>query len=221
MKVIISLSGGIDSTTVLAWALARGYEVMPVSFYYASKHNRYENEAAKQVTTYYGLENDLSFINLSEMMHLFKSDLLLTGGAIPEGYYEDKSMAQTVVPARNMIFLSILAGIAESQEAEAIAFGAHQGDHAIYPDCRIEFYKAVDLTIFLATGGKVQTLAPFIETDKTGIVKWGLKHDVPFHLTRTCYKSQELACGVCGACRERLEAFRLNNTQDPVKYAKD
>jgi len=221
MKVIISLSGGVDSTTVLAWALAQKYEVMPVSFYYASKHNKYENEAAKRVSAYYGLENDLSFINLSEMMNLFKSNLLLTGGAIPEGSYEDKSMSQTVVPARNMIFLSILAGIAESQGADAIAFGAHQGDHAIYPDCRIEFYKAVDLAIFLATGGKVQTLAPFIKTDKTGIVKWGLEHNVPFHLTRTCYKSQELACEVCGACRERLEAFRLNNTQDPAEYAKD
>lgn len=216
MKVVLSLSGGLDSTTVLAWLVQNDYQVICTSFYYGSKHNTYENEAAIQIANFYGVP--LHHLDISGVMQGFKSDLLLKGGDIPEGHYTDQTMDRTVVPGRNIIFLSILAGLAWSVEASDIAIGIHQGDHAIYADCRREFYKAMDTAIYLGTDQRVSILAPFVETDKVGIVKWGLAHKVPFKLTRTCYKNQPLACGKCGSCVERLEAFAINKTKDPIQY---
>lgn len=217
MKVILSLSGGMDSTTALAWLLHRGYEVECFTFTYGSKHNQYENAAAQKVAEHYNIPFN-EVIDLSGITRFFKSNLLKGQGEIPEGHYSDKTMEQTVVPGRNIIFLSILAGLAWSTKAEAIAIGIHQGDHAIYADCRIEFYEAMNKAIFTGTDGNVHITAPFLNTDKTGILKWGLEHGVPYELTRTCYKEQPSPCGKCGACVERLEAFSLNNSIDPVKY---
>jgi 7-cyano-7-deazaguanine synthase len=122
------------------------------------------------------------------------------------------------VPGRNIIFLSILAGIAWSREATEIGIGIHQGDHAIYPDCRQSFFKVMGQAIREGTDNRVSIVAPFLDTDKAGIVKWGFKHGVPFHLTRTCYKDQPVACGKCGSCCERREAFKLYNQEDPIQY---
>ena len=128
-------------------------------------------------------------------------------------------MSATVVPFRNGIFLSILAGLAESIGAVKIAIGIHQGDHAIYPDCRWDFYKQMNRAVSVGTDHKVSVIAPFIEIDKTAILQTGNAIDVPYHSTRTCYKDQRLSCGKCGACVERLEAFANVNTADPIRYA--
>ena len=216
MRIVMALSGGLDSTTVLAHLLAEGHEVECFGFYYESKHNPYENMSAVEVAKHYGVQ--YSLLDLSLIMGSFRSDLMKSGGDIPEGHYTDKSMSRTVVPGRNIIFLSILAGIAWSREAEAVAIGIHEGDHAIYPDCRSEFYKAMDTAIFLGTGGRVEIIAPFNRSDKAGIVSRGKGLHVPYHLTRTCYKDQPLACGKCGSCVERLEAFQKNGLKDPVEY---
>jgi 7-cyano-7-deazaguanine synthase len=215
-KIVMALSGGMDSTTMLGLLLSQGNEVHPVSFTYGSKHNRYENAAARTVAEYYNLA--LPIIDLSGVMQHFKSDLLLSGGKIPEGHYNDSSMERTVVPGRNMIFLSILAGYAWSIGATKIALGIHQGDHAIYADCRKEFFKAMDSAIYLGTDRRVDFIAPLLDMNKAGIVKIGTSLAVPFHLTRTCYKDQELSCGRCGSCRERLEAFEIRGIADPIKY---
>ena len=218
-RAVLALSGGMDSTTVLAWLLAQGYSVSCASFTYGSKHNKYENRAAIDVANHYGVE--LVPIDMTGVMKGFKSNLLLSGGDIPEGHYNDESMSQTVVPGRNIIFLSILAGLAWSKEASEIAIGIHQGDHAIYADCRTEFYKAMDTAIYLGTDSRVSILAPFVHTDKTGIIEWGLANKVPYSLTRTCYKDQELSCGKCGSCTERLEAFQANHIKDPIWYEEE
>ena len=216
-KAIVSLSGGIDSTTVLAWLLEQGYEVQAYSFTYGSKHNKYENRAAFNVAHHYGTPL-AGCIDLQMIFRHFRSDLLLGQGEIPEGHYTDANMSRTVVPGRNIIFASILSGLAWSVKAEVVALGIHQGDHAIYADCRLDFYTAMNRAIQLGTDKNVSLLAPFGATDKTGIVKWGLEHDVPYRLTRTCYKDQSMPCGLCGSCVERLEAFQLNNQTDPVAY---
>jgi len=143
---------------------------------------------------------------------------LLTGGDIPEGHYEDESMSRTVVPGRNIIFASILTGVAWSLGAEEVWLGIHQGDHAIYPDCRPEFYRAMNEAVTLGTDGKVVLKAPFLDTNKTGILRRGLFLNVPYGYTRTCYKEQEIACGKCGSCQERLEAFAECGLTDPVEY---
>jgi len=217
-KGIVSLSGGMDSTTVLAQAVANGLlDFQGVGFTYGSKHNKYENEAAQRVAAKY--EIPFRVIDLTGVMSGFRSNLLISGAEIPEGHYEAESMKLTVVPGRNLIFMAIVAGIAESEGAEAVLLGVHQGDHAIYPDCRSEFIESARQTISLSTDGRVRIEAPFLHTDKGGILEWGLQHDVPYELTRTCYKEQELACGKCGACQERLEAFRVRGCQDPIRYA--
>jgi len=213
-KTLIALSGGLDSATVLAYYQNLDHDVETVGFYYGSKHNKFENRCASALAAYY----DVSFtlLNLEGFMKDFKSSLMIGGGEIPEGHYADESMKQTVVPGRNLIFGSILAGIAESRGCDAIALGVHAGDHAIYPDCRPAFITALSSAVFWSTEGKVQVLTPFLEEDKAYIVKCGLGLLVPYELTRTCYKDQLEPCGKCGSCVERAEAFAANSTVDPV-----
>jgi len=216
-KAIVSLSGGMDSATVLDWLKAKKRcKVEAVSFDYGSKHNEYELPKAEALAAYYGVPHEI--INLKDVFGSFKSDLLLSGGDIPEGHYTDASMVATVVPCRNLIMLSIIAGLAESKGCDTIALGIHQGDHAIYPDCRESFYNSLRLTVQEATDGKVDTIAPFLNTDKYGILEYGFMNDVPYKLTRTCYKAQELSCGKCGSCVERIEAFAKFGTKDPIAY---
>lgn len=219
MKAIVSLSGGMDSTTVLAEAIDQGRDVDCVGFTYGSKHNLYENRAAKQIADCYGCSFEL--VDFSDIARSFKSNLLQGQGEIPEGHYEADNMALTVVPGRNIIFISILAGLAWSRGAEEIWLGIHQGDHAIYPDCRLAFFSAMKNAIELGTDKRVTLVAPFLDTDKTGIVKRGLELDTPYQMTRTCYKDQEVACGKCGSCNERREAFMKNGVEDPIAYEYD
>jgi len=218
MKALLSLSGGLDSATLLHYLLERGKydEVVAVSFDYGSKHNPFEIEMAKQLSKYYGIAWNV--IDLRGAMKGFKSNLMITGGDIPEGHYEDKSMSLTVVPCRNMIFTSLLAGLAQSLDIPCVYLGIHAGDHAIYPDCRPDFFYSMMNTIALATEHKVELCAPFLNKSKAKIVEIGLELKVPYQLTRTCYKSQKDACGVCGSCIERLEAFHLNGAIDPIEY---
>ena len=219
MKALISLSGGMDSATVLGLALSKGIECTGIGFAYGSKHSIYELEMAQRLCSYYLIP--FKIINLVQAMRDFKSALLVSGDEIPEGHYEDESMSQTVVPCRNMIFASILAGLAESTGSEEIHLGIHAGDHAIYPDCRPMFLESMDTTIRHATENKVKLVAPFINMDKGGILAAGLSLGVPYLHTRTCYKNQEVACGKCGSCQERLEAFASVNKIDPIEYAKE
>lgn len=223
-KAVIGLSGGMDSATLLGILLDDEYEVHCCSFYYGSKHNVYERVAVANVINYYKVQDYpvvSHMFNLETVFKDFTSNLLKSGGEIPEGHYNDENMRLTVVPGRNMIFASIMAGLAESIGAEVIALGVHAGDHAIYPDCRHEFIKALDTAIYLSSDRKVQIITPLIKDDKTSILKkgyWHLPIRVPYHFTRTCYKDQELSCGKCGSCQERLEAFRNIAIEDPIKY---
>ena len=126
---------------------------------------------------------------------------------VPEGHYEDETMKLTVVPNRNMIFLSVAAAWAVSEGFHSIAYAAHAGDRAIYPDCRVEFVDALRGAMALCHYYPVQVLTPFISEDKTGIAKIGRQLDVPYAETWTCYKGEEFHCGRCGACVERNEAL--------------
>lgn len=223
-KVVMGLSGGMDSATLLGILLEQGAEVHCCSFYYGSKHNKYEQEAAKKIVRYYQLHDKpvhLYLFDLTDVFVPFTSNLLLSGGDIPEGHYNDESMKLTVVPGRNMIFTSIMAGLAESIGATEVALGVHAGDHHIYPDCRPEFIKALDLAVYLSSDRKVEITTPLLYFNKATIVTIGqfnLKILVPFDMTRTCYKDQEFACGKCGSCRERLEAFQISQVLDPITY---
>lgn len=216
MRGVISLSGGMDSTTLLAHLRDQGHEMLALMFTYGSKHNLYEENAAFDVASYYGVP--IQIVDLTKTFAPFRSDLLLSGGDIPEGHYEDSNMQRTVVPGRNLIFTAVAAGYAESIGAQFVALGIHSGDHAIYPDCRPEFYKSARETVRNSSDGKVGLLAPFLNMHKGQIVTMGCRLNVPYHVTRTCYKNQEIACGRCGSCQERLEAFRFVGAPDPIQY---
>jgi 7-cyano-7-deazaguanine synthase len=148
----------------------------------------------------------------------FASDLLQSGGDIPDGHYAEENMKRTVVPFRNGIMLSIAAGFAESRSAEGLVIAAHSGDHAIYPDCREPFMQAMSDAIRLGTYVEIEVLRPFINTDKTGIARLGAELGVDFARTWSCYKGGTTHCGTCGTCVERREAFLLAGIADPTPY---
>lgn len=216
MKIVISLSGGMDSATLLGYYINKKDTVMAVSFHYGSKHNEFELEAAKKLARYYSIPHKI--VKIDTIFENIKSNLLMSGGNIPEGHYEEESMKVTIVPGRNLIFSSILAAIAESNNYNAIALGVHSGDHAIYPDCRPGFMLGLNEVIFHSSDFKLIALSPFLNLNKTEILKTGFNIGVPYQFTRTCYKHQEVSCGKCGSCTERLEAFSNIGETDPVKY---
>lgn len=216
MKIVTSLSGGMDSTTLLAKLLSYGDDVHVVNFQYGSKHNKKEQTAALEVASYYN--RSIKLIHLEETFSHFNSNLLKGGGSIPEGHYAADNMAQTIVPGRNAIMTTILAGYAESHGFDAIALGQHKGDHTIYPDCRKEFIEAMDKTIQISSDGKVKVMSPFININKADICGIGIGLQVPYELTTTCYNGRKKACGLCGSCVERIEAFLINKAKDPIEY---
>lgn len=216
MKVVVLVSGGMDSVTALHGA-AREHEVVAgLSFDYGSKHNHRELPFAAWHCRELGVPHEI--VALGFMDRLFKSDLLKSGGAIPEGHYEAENMKQTVVPFRNGILLSIAAGYAESAGAEGLVIAAHSGDHAIYPDCREDFMRPMAEAIRAGTYAGIEVLRPFIDLRKEGIAAIGAGLGVDFAQTWSCYKGGEMHCGKCGTCVERKEAFALAGLPDPTVY---
>ena len=216
MKVCVLLSGGMDSVTVLYEAMRTHEVVACLSFDYGSKHNAKEIPFAKLHAERHGIPHHV--VELDFMDKLFKSDLLKSGGDIPEGHYAEESMKQTVVPFRNGIMLAVATGFAESVEAEGVVIAAHSGDHAIYPDCREPFMQAMGDAMQHGTYVDIELLRPFIDSDKAAIAKRGVELGIDFTETWSCYKGGDVHCGVCGTCVERREAFQLADLEDPTAY---
>lgn len=216
MKTLVLLSGGMDSVTALYWA-AREHEVVgTVSFDYGSKHNANEIPLAAWHAQQLGVAHDV--IELDFINRLFSSDLLQSGGDIPDGHYEEESMKRTVVPFRNGIMLSIACGVAESRGADGLVIAAHSGDHAIYPDCREAFMESMAAAMKHGTYVGIELLRPFIDCDKTEIARRGAAMGIDYAKTWSCYKGGETHCGQCGTCVERREAFLLAGLPDPTLY---
>ena len=216
MKVVVLLSGGLDSVTALHDA-SRSHEVVAaLSFDYGAKHHAKELPMAAWQCNLLGVPHSIAPLGFVEAE--FRSDLLSSGGAIPDGHYEEQSMKSTVVPFRNGIMLSIAAGFAESKGAEAVVIAAHSGDHAIYPDCRESFMEPMARAILEGTYAQIELLRPFIMMHKAGIVRRGVELGIDFSQTWSCYKGSEVHCGTCGTCVERREAFLMAGVADPTDY---
>jgi len=216
MKVVVLLSGGMDSVTALYDAHAKHTVSAALSFRYGSKHNARELPFAELHARRLGIEHltvPLDFIG-----EHFHSHLLQSGGAIPKGHYEEETMKQTVVPFRNGIMLAIAAGFAESRNVEGLVIAAHSGDHAIYPDCREGFMQSMAKAIRLGTYDALELLRPFITMTKAEITTLGCKLGIDFAETWSCYEGGEVHCGECGTCVERREAFQLAGIPDPTPY---
>lgn len=216
MKVVVLVSGGMDSVTALYHAAQDHEIVAALSFDYGSKHNHRELPFAAWHCK--GLEVRHQVVNLPIINELFQSDLLRSGGDIPEGHYEADSMKKTVVPFRNGILLSIAAGYAESVEAGGLVIAAHSGDHAIYPDCREEFMRPMAEAIEAGTYADLKIIRPFIDQRKEEIAAIGADLGIDFSQTWSCYKGGEEHCGKCGTCVERKEAFEIAGVVDPTVY---
>ena len=216
MKVVVLVSGGMDSVTALHSAAAEHEVIAGLSFDYGSKHNHRELPFAKTHCDHFGVPHVV--IPLPFIDDLFASDLLRSGGEVPEGHYEAENMKQTVVPFRNGIMLSIAAGFAESRGAAGLVIAAHSGDHAIYPDCREEFMRPMAEAIAEGTYADLEVLRPFIDCRKEDIAAIGSRLGVDYSQTWSCYKGGEIHCGKCGTCVERKEAFALAGIEDPTVY---
>jgi len=213
-KAVIIYSGGLDSTVLLTRCKKIEDEVVALNFNYGSKHNKKERASAHKVCD--KLDVELIEVNLPFINELFKSDLLQSGGTIPEGHYEDPTMRRTVVPYRNGIMLSIAVGYAESIGAECVLLASHKGDRSQYPDCREEFTAAINEAAQLGTYNKVRIESPFNSLTKHEIVGIGLSIDAPMELSWSCYKGKDRPCLRCGTCYERAESFYMNNIKDPA-----
>jgi len=219
-KAVVVLSGGMDSTTLLWDILNSGKyaEVLALSVNYGQRHSK-ELDLAAKTCEKLGVSHkivDMASIGSS----LLAGSSLTSGIDVPEGHYEEESMKSTVVPNRNMILLSLAIGYAVSSDAKAVFYGAHAGDHAIYPDCRKEFVEAMKAVTKLCDWKEVELEAPYVDSDKGDIVEIGKQLQVDYSLTWTCYKGNEKACGKCGACGERILAFDKAGIPDPIDYVK-
>ncbi len=203
MKGLLIYSGGLDSTTLL-------YEYkdsidLAVTFDYGSKHNAKEIACAKENCRRLGIQHLI--IPLGFIGQYFKSDLLQSGGEIPEGSYADENMKSTVVPFRNGIMLAVAAGLAESYGLDTVLLANHSGDHAIYPDCRPEFIDAFSAAVKAGTYEGIQVVSPYCNITKRDIALRGKALGLDYSLTYSCYKGGEKHCGKCGTCVERKEAL--------------
>lgn len=236
-KAVLSLSGGMDSTCLAVWLLASGYEITAVGFDYGQKHSL-ELERAKEFVTYMSsLGHKITYdrIDLTSVGKLLNSNLLSSGGKVPQGHYESESMKATVVPNRNVIFSSIVYGIALSLATRTkskveIALGVHSGDHAIYPDCRKESIDSLRHAFSISNWDSelVTYNTPFVDLDKTNVLKQGFAGctdlGVDFYevmkRTSTSYQPTEdgKADGRTGSDVERVEAFLNLGLVDPIGY---
>ncbi len=217
MKAIVLMSGGLDSTTVLAYALKEGYEITGISFDYGQRH-RIELESSKKIAEYYGIER-----------MVFKIDLTQIGGSsltdnmeVEKGRISRDNIPNTYVPGRNIIFTSIAGGLADLRGADAIMLGVNAVDYSGYPDCRPEFISSMEkaLQTGLAKSNKLRIIAPLQRLSKAEIIRMGMELKAPYQLTHSCYEGREKACGECDSCLLRLKGFMEAGYVDPVEYEK-
>jgi 7-cyano-7-deazaguanine synthase len=184
--------------------LHSGERVDALTFDYGQRHAK-EIDAARALAAHYKVRHDVVALPLAPL--LFGSSALIGGVDVPDGHYEDWSMKATVVPHRNLIMLAIAASVASARKYNTVAFAAHAGDHAIYPDCRTSFIDAARLAIRRGDWDNMQLLAPFAYKTKRDIAALARLLKVPIEATWSCYKGGETHCGKCGTCVERAEAL--------------
>lgn len=210
--MLLIYSGGLDSTAALY--SYRACIRLAVSFNYGSKHNKMEIQSAKLNCDILGIEHRV--IDLTAIGKHLKSSLLDRGVEVPHGHYAEDNMRSTVVPFRNGIMLSIAAGIAESNNLTTIMLASHKGDHAQYPDCTPLFNAGLRAAIQAGTNNSVELFAPFENMDKRQIAEVGIAAGMNPATTYSCYEGEEVHCGKCGTCVERIWA--LKNADDQTRY---
>ena len=224
MKALVLFSGGVDSTTCLGMAIEKyGKDnVIALSVSYGQKHDK-EINSSIDIAKYYGVEH--LFLDLAKIFVYSDCSLLKhSNEEIPHEEYSkqlEKTEGETVstyVPFRNGLFLSSAASIAISKGCDVIYYGAHSDDAAgsAYPDCSETFNNAINEAIYEGSGKKLKVVAPFVKWNKKDVVKEGLRLNVPYHLSWSCYEGMDKPCGKCGTCIDRAKAFEENGVKDPA-----
>ncbi|WP_096202637.1 7-cyano-7-deazaguanine synthase QueC [Bacillus sp. FJAT-45350] len=220
-KAVIVLSGGLDSTTCMGIAKEQGYELYPMTFHYGQRHDR-EIEQAKKIASYFNVKEhrlvDIQFLNQIGGSALTDESIDVPTEGVHEG-----EIPSTYVPARNMIFLSLASAYAEVIGAEAIYIGVSAVDFSGYPDCRPEFIQSMEATVNLATkqgatGSLMKIATPLIDLTKKETIEEGLRLEVPYDLTTSCYNGGAKACGKCESCLLRIKGFKEAGSKDPIEY---
>ncbi len=230
MKVLVLLSGGVDSATCLGLAVHQyGREhVTALSVSYGQKHTK-ELEAAEKIAAYYQVE--YTYLDLARIFEYSDCALLQhSDQEIPKEAYAKQiekrggKPVSTYVPFRNGLFLSSAASIALSKGCSLIYYGAHSDDAAgnAYPDCSSSFQEAMNQAVYIGSGKQLKVEAPFVLWNKAEVVQKGLELNVPYELTWSCYEGGEKPCGTCGTCIDRAAAFEKNGVSDPaMKYREE
>ncbi|HSE84336.1 MAG TPA: 7-cyano-7-deazaguanine synthase QueC [Thermodesulfobacteriota bacterium] len=221
-KAVIIVSGGVDSSTLLYKAVRENYEIYALTFIYGQKHSK-EIESARGICD--GLNISHKVIDLSALSEVLSGSALTDSNVdipeVPADSLHYETLKATIVPNRNSIFLSIAIGYAVSIGANHVFFGAHHSDRGVYPDCRREFVQAFENAERLANDNPgLIIMAPFVDMNKSQIVKLGVELGVPYKETWSCYKGGKIHCGVCSSCRERKRAFQETEVPDPTEYWK-
>ncbi|MFJ6701067.1 7-cyano-7-deazaguanine synthase QueC [Streptomyces sp. NPDC091272] len=220
-SVVVVLSGGLDSSTLLAHYAALGSDLVAVTVDYGQRHRR-EIDAARAVSAHFDARHVVA--DLSGLGTLLKGSALTDSQvSVPDGHYAEESMRATVVPNRNAVLANVAVSVAVAERASVVALGMHAGDHFVYPDCRPAFVTALDALVAVANEGfpTPRIEAPFIHWAKSDIATHGTRLGAPLELSWSCYKGGELHCGTCGTCYERREAFRDAGLHDPTEYIDD
>lgn len=221
-KAVVLFSGGLDSTTVLVYALKQGYDVYPLTFSYGQRHV-IEIKQSERTLEKYGLLNRHTIFSI-DLTPFVNCSLINKNLEVPE--FAENRIPSTYVPSRNLIFLSVASGFAETLGAEKIFIGVNSVDYSGYPDCRPEFVEAFNKTIAVGTKQGVESgievVAPILNMSKKEIIELGMSLQVDYSLTHSCYNPTPdgLSCGVCDSCRLRLEGFRQAGFTDPLNYAR-
>jgi len=217
-KAVVLLSGGLDSTVTLADSLRSGNDTTALSFRYGQKHLK-EMDSAKAVASYYDVKHMIVDVDLSS----FRSSLTDCSKEIEKDRDNIGSgIPDTYVPARNMIMLSVAAGLCESIDAEMIYIGANVIDYSGYPDCRKEFFDSFEAMISKGTkagveGGPIKIVAPILNMTKSEIIRYGKELNAPLHLTWSCYSGGERPCGHCDSCLLRKKGFADAGYEDVTR----
>lgn len=219
-KAVVIASGGMDSAVATyEAAFEHDGNIKVLSFDYGQRHKKELVQAALLCA---GLDVPHHVVDITSVNKLLGGSALTDDVDVPEGRYDWDTMRSTVVPNRNSIMLNIAIGFAVAQKAPQVWVGVHAGDHFVYPDCRPAFIYGLEALARIANEGfiypRFQIRAPFLYETKAHIVERGTRLRVPFEHTWTCYMGGDVACGRCGTCVERLEAFHIARVEDPLEY---
>ena len=217
-KAIVILSGGMDSALSSYMVKKDGYEIIALHFNYAQRTQEKELQCFNNIANSLKVDNKY-IIDIDFFKTIGASALTDKNIDVPTNGIE-KGVPITYVPFRNGIFLSIATAIAEKENAQAIVIGVVQEDSSGYPDCRDDYIKSMQNSINLGTKEetKIDILTPLVHLKKKEIVEKAIEYNVPLHLTWSCYKNEDKACGVCDSCRLRLNGFKEANCLDPIPY---